>query len=34
VADATIMYTGDGAVADSNKMGWIARFFNSPIFPF
>ena len=34
VADATIMYTGDGAVADSNKMGWLARFFNSPIFPF
>lgn len=34
IADATIMYTGDGAVADSNKMGWLARFFNSPIFPF
>lgn len=34
VADATLMYTGDGAVADSNKMGWIARFFNSPLFPF
>ncbi|MGY6277661.1 flagellar basal body L-ring protein FlgH [Methylomonas sp. MgM2] len=34
IADATIMYTGDGAVADSNKMGWIARFFNSPLFPF
>ena len=34
VADATIMYTGDGAVADSSKMGWFARFFYSPIFPF
>ncbi len=34
VADATIMYTGDGAVADSNKVGWFARFFLSPIFPF
>jgi len=34
VADATIMYTGDGTIADSNKMGWIARFFNSPFFPF
>lgn len=34
VADATIMYTGDGAVAESNKMGWLARFFNSPYFPF
>jgi len=34
VADATIMYTGDGVIADANKMGWIARFFNSPLFPF
>jgi flagellar L-ring protein precursor FlgH len=34
VADATIMYTGDGAMAESSKMGWITRFFNSPIFPF
>ena len=34
VADATIMYTGDGAVADSSKMGWFARFFYSPVFPF
>ena len=34
VADATIMYTGDGAVADASKMGWLARFFMSPWFPF
>jgi len=34
VADATIMYTGDGALADSSKMGWFARFFYSPVFPF
>jgi len=34
VAYATIMYTGDGAIADSNKMGWFAKFFLSPIFPF
>jgi len=34
VADATIMYTGDGSVADSSKMGWFARFFLSPLFPF
>lgn len=34
VADATIMYTGDGAIADSNKTGWLARFFLSPWFPF
>ena len=34
VADATIMYTGDGTLADASKMGWFARFFYSPIFPF
>lgn len=34
VADPTIMYTGTGALADSSKMGWLARFFNSPWFPF
>lgn len=34
VADPTIMYTGDGVVADSSKIGWFARFFLSPLFPF
>ena len=34
VADATIMYTGSGALADASKMGWLARLFNSPWFPF
>jgi flagellar L-ring protein precursor FlgH len=34
VADATIMYTGQGALADASRMGWLARFFNSPLFPF
>ena len=34
VADATIMYTGEGAIADSNRMGWLTRLFNSPFFPF
>ncbi len=34
VADATIMYTGQGALADASRMGWMARFFNSPFFPF
>lgn len=34
IADATIMYTGDGAVADANKIGWLARFFVSAFFPF
>ncbi|MEO1879420.1 MAG: flagellar basal body L-ring protein FlgH [Methylococcales bacterium] len=34
VADATIMYTGDGAIADSSKVGWFSRIFLSPLFPF
>ena len=34
VADATIIYNGDGAESDANKMGWLSRFFISPIFPF
>jgi flagellar L-ring protein precursor FlgH len=34
VADATIMYTGDGAIADSSRVGWFSRFFLSPLFPF
>ncbi|OQW78498.1 MAG: flagellar basal body L-ring protein [Proteobacteria bacterium ST_bin11] len=34
VADATIMYTGDGALADTNKPGWISRILSSPLFPF
>ena len=33
IADATIAYSGDGALADSNRPGWLARFFNSAIFP-
>jgi flagellar L-ring protein FlgH len=34
VVDATIRYVSEGQDADANKMGWLARFFNSPIFPF
>jgi flagellar L-ring protein precursor FlgH len=34
IADATIMYTGEGAVADVNRMGWLQRFFTSILFPF
>lgn len=34
VADATINYTGEGAVAESNKSGWLARFFASPFMPY
>jgi len=34
VADATINYTGEGAVADSSIIGWLARFFSGPFMPY
>lgn len=34
IADATIIYTGEGALADGSSMGWVSRIFNSPLFPF
>jgi flagellar L-ring protein precursor FlgH len=34
VANASISYGGKGALADSNKQSWLARFFNSPWAPF
>ena len=34
VADANIVYGGRGALADSNQQGWLARFFNSSLWPF
>jgi flagellar L-ring protein precursor FlgH len=34
VADATIMYIGEGAMADASKMGWLSRILYSPWFPF
>lgn len=34
VADATIVYNGDGAEADASKIGWLARFFVSALIPF
>lgn len=34
VADVTIMYVGEGAMADSSKMGWLGRVVQSPWFPF
>jgi flagellar L-ring protein precursor FlgH len=34
VADATIMYIGEGAMADASKMGWLSRAIFSPWFPF
>ena len=34
VADATIVYEGEGQMADATKQGWLERFFYSPFFPF
>lgn len=34
LADPTIIYVGDGEVADSNVMGWLAKFFIGAIMPF
>ena len=34
IADAHISYSGKGVVDSSNRMGWLARFFNSMFAPF
>jgi flagellar L-ring protein precursor FlgH len=34
VADARISYGANGAVAEANSVGWLSRFFMSPIWPF
>ena len=34
IANAKISYAGRGALADSNRPGWLTRFFTSPLFPF
>lgn len=34
LADARIAYSGTGELADSNRAGWLTRFFMNPIFPF
>ena len=34
IADATIMYTGEGSQDDANVLGWLAKFFISAIMPF
>jgi flagellar L-ring protein precursor FlgH len=34
IANAQISYGGVGALADANRMGWLSRFFNSPVWPF
>jgi len=34
IANAQIVYSGQGTLADSNTPGWLTRFFNSPWMPF
>ncbi|WP_370978939.1 flagellar basal body L-ring protein FlgH [Agaribacterium sp. ZY112] len=34
LANARLQYAGTGEFADSQQMGWMSRFFNSPIWPF
>lgn len=34
IADARITYSSKGVMAAANKMGWISRFFHSPLTPF
>lgn len=33
LANARISYSGTGDLANSNQMGWLSQFFNSPIWP-
>ena len=34
IADATLIYVGDGQIASANVMGWLSRFFISSLWPF
>ena len=34
IADATIIYSGDGASADSNRAGWLQSYFLRAVMPF
>lgn len=34
IGNAEIIYGGRGTLADSNKKGWLARFFDSELWPF
>lgn len=34
VADARISYGGRGTLDGANRMGWLSRFFNSPVMPY
>ena len=33
LANARIIYSGEGALAEANEAGWLTRFFNNPLFP-
>lgn len=34
IANARIVYSGRGALAESQRQGWLMSFFNSPLMPF
>ena len=34
IANTKITYKGKGMIANSNEAGWLARFFNSPLWPY
>jgi len=34
IANSRIFYGGGGVIAESNSRGWLARFFDSPAFPY
>lgn len=34
IANARITYSGEGDIANSQRMGWLSNFFNGPIWPF
>ena len=34
LADARIAYSGTGVIAQSNRAGWLTRFFNGDLNPF
>ena len=34
IADARISYSGKGQMANTNRMGWLAKFFLGPLWPF
>lgn len=34
IANARITYSGTGELADSQRMGWLTRFFNGAVWPF